>query len=111
MSCEAFYTEAEAVDGNCPEHGTPLEWIEERNWFFRLSAYQERLLELYAERPEFVLPGFRANEARSFIERGLQDISVSRAGQPWRPRSMKLRASFAPKAGPHELPAARVKLE
>jgi methionyl-tRNA synthetase len=83
VSCEAFYTEAEAVDGNCPEHGTPLEWIEERNWFFRLSAYQERLLELYAERPEFVLPDFRANEARRFIEQGLQDISVSRAGQPW----------------------------
>ena len=58
------------------------EWIEERNWFFRLSAFQEQLLALY-ERADFVLPGFRANEARSFIEGGLQDFSISRAGQTW----------------------------
>jgi methionyl-tRNA synthetase len=83
VSCEAFYTEADAPDGICPEHRTPLERIEEKNYFFRLSAYQERLLRIYEEQPEFVLPGFRANEARRFIEQGLQDISVSRAGQPW----------------------------
>ena len=58
------------------------EWIEERNWFFRLSSFQDQLLELY-ERADFVLPGFRANEARSFIEGGLQDFSISRAGQTW----------------------------
>ena len=67
----------------CPEHDVEPEWIEERNWFFRLSAYQERLLALYDERSDFVLPGFRANEARSFIAGGLQDFSISRAGQPW----------------------------
>jgi methionyl-tRNA synthetase len=50
---------------------------------FRLSAYQDRLLELYEARPDFVLPGFRFNEARSFIAGGLQDFSISRAGQPW----------------------------
>jgi methionyl-tRNA synthetase len=83
VSCEAFYAEDDLVDGNCPIHGTKPEWIEEKNYFFRLSAYQERLLELYDSRPDFVLPGFRYNEARSFIERGLQDFSISRAGQPW----------------------------
>ncbi len=83
VGCEAFKTEAELVDGLCPEHDRAPEWIEETNWFFRLSAYQDDLLRLYEERPDFVLPQFRANEARSFIERGLQDFSISRAGQPW----------------------------
>ncbi|HEU0337325.1 MAG TPA: methionine--tRNA ligase [Gaiellaceae bacterium] len=83
VGCEAFKTEAELVDGKCPEHGIEPEWIEERNWFFRLSAYQEPLLRLYDERPDFVLPSFRYNEARSFIAGGLQDFSISRAGQPW----------------------------
>jgi methionyl-tRNA synthetase len=81
--CESFYTEAELVDGKCPQHGIPPEWVEEKNYFFRLSAYQDKLLALYEENPEFVLPKFRANEARSFIEQGLDDISVSRATQRW----------------------------
>jgi methionyl-tRNA synthetase len=81
--CEAFKTEAELVDGKCPDHGTVPEWIEEKNWFFRLSAYQEKLLRLYDERPDFVLPQFRYNEARSFIEGGLRDFSISRATQAW----------------------------
>jgi methionyl-tRNA synthetase len=83
VGCEAFKTEAELVDGKCPEHGTVAEWLEEKNWFFRLSAYQERLLELYDERPDFVLPHFRYNEARSFIAGGLRDFSISRATQTW----------------------------
>ena len=83
VGCEAFKAEAELVDGKCPEHDVEPEWIEERNWFFRLSAYQEQLLALYDERPDFVLPGFRANEARSFIEGGLQDFSISREGLSW----------------------------
>ena len=83
FGCEAFKTEAELVDGKCPEHDREPEWIKERNWFFRLSAYQEELLRLYDERPEFVLPGYRYNEARSFIAGGLQDFSISRAGQSW----------------------------
>jgi methionyl-tRNA synthetase len=81
--CEAFYTEAELVDGLCPQHGIPPEHVEEKNYFFRLSAYQDRLLRLYDERPDIVLPRFRYNEARSFVERGLDDISVSRASQRW----------------------------
>jgi methionyl-tRNA synthetase len=82
VGCEAFKTESELVDGKCPDHG-PVEYIEEKNYFFRLSAYEERLLELYDERPGFVLPSFRYNEARSFIAGGLQDFSISRAGEPW----------------------------
>ena len=57
VGCEAFKTEDELVDGKCPEHDIEPEWIEETNWFFRLSAYQEQLLALYDERPDFVLPG------------------------------------------------------
>jgi methionyl-tRNA synthetase len=83
VGCEAFKTEDELVDGKCPEHDTVPEWIEEKNYFFRLSAYQDRLLALYDERPGFVQPTFRYNEARSFIAGGLQDFSLSRAGQPW----------------------------
>ncbi len=83
VGCEAFKNEDELVDGKCPDHGVEPEWLEERNWFFRLSAYQEALLRLYDERPDFVLPHFRANEARSFIEGGLRDFSISRATQTW----------------------------
>jgi methionyl-tRNA synthetase len=83
VGCEAFKTEDELVDGKCPEHDTVPEWIEEKNYFFRLSAFQDQLLRLYDERPDFVQPGFRRNEARSFIAGGLQDFSLSRAGQPW----------------------------
>ena len=83
FGCEAFKTEDELVDGKCPDHGTVPEWIEERNWFFRLSAYQDRLLAIYDEQPDFVLPQFRYNEARSFIAGGLRDFSISRATQTW----------------------------
>src|SRR4051794_8579092 len=83
VSCESFKTEDELVDGKCPLHDREPEWIEEKNYFFRLSAYQDKLLALYDERPDFVLPAFRYNEARSFIEGGLQDFSISRAGTDW----------------------------
>jgi methionyl-tRNA synthetase len=83
VGCEEFKSEDELVDGKCPIHLVPAEWIEEQNWFFRLSAYQDALLELYDTRPDFVRPPFRYNEARSFIAGGLQDFSISRAGQTW----------------------------
>ncbi len=83
VGCEEFKSESELVDGKCPDHDIVPEWIEERNWFFRLSAFQEPLLRLYDERPDFVQPDFRYNEARRFIEGGLRDFSLSRAGQPW----------------------------
>jgi methionyl-tRNA synthetase len=84
VGCEEFKNEDElTADGACPIHLTKPDWIEEKNYFFRLSAFQERLLALYDGRPDFVLPSFRFNEARSFIAGGLQDFSISRAGQPW----------------------------
>ena len=83
VACEAFYTESELVDGRCPQHGTTPEFVEERNWFLRLSSFQDALLGLYDRDPEYVLPRIRYNEARRFIEQGLDDISISRAGQQW----------------------------
>ena len=81
--CEEFKTEADLVDGKCPLHDREPEWLEEQNYFFRLSRYQDALLRLYDERPDFIRPPFRANEARSFVERGLRDFSISRATQKW----------------------------
>jgi methionyl-tRNA synthetase len=81
--CEAFYNEDELVEGLCPQHAIPLEHVEEKNYFFRLSAFADQVLALYDADPDYVLPRFRANEARSFVERGLDDISVSRGGQTW----------------------------
>jgi methionyl-tRNA synthetase len=68
---------------NCDICGRPAELISEENYFFRLSAFQERLLKLYEERPEFVLPDFRMNEVRSFVKSGLRDISISRRRLKW----------------------------
>jgi len=82
--CETFYTEKELEEGNtCPVHETAAEWKSEENVFFRLSSYQQPLLDLYAERPEFVRPETRLNEVRSFVESGLRDLSVSRADLDW----------------------------
>jgi methionyl-tRNA synthetase len=83
VGCEAFKSDEELVEGKCPIHDVAPEWLEEKNWFFRLSAYQDRLLALYDERPDLVLPSFRYNEARSFIVGGLRDFSISRATQTW----------------------------
>ncbi len=83
VGCESFKLESELVDGRCPDHGDTVQYLEEKNYFFRLSAYQEKLARLYDERPDLVLPRFRYNEARSFIEGGLQDFSISRAGEAW----------------------------
>ncbi len=82
-SCEAFYTEAELVGERCPIHGTVPEWLEERNWFFRLSAYADRLVAHYEAVPDFVTPRTRMNEARAFVEGGLDDISISRSSVTW----------------------------
>ena len=82
--CADFKTESELEEGNrCPIHKIVLEREREDNWFFRLSAFQEPLERLYAERPQFVIPQNRYNEALSFITQGLQDISLSRARLKW----------------------------
>ncbi len=68
----------------CPNHPeVPLQWLTERNWFFRLSAYQERLERWYEEHPDFVQPDYRRNEMLGFIRGGLEDFSISRAGVGW----------------------------
>ena len=82
--CADFKSDAELVDGNtCPIHLIALEREKEDNWFFRLSAFQEPLERLYAERPAWVTPAERYNEALSFIKQGLNDISLSRARLRW----------------------------
>lgn len=82
-SCEQFYTEKEIVAGLCPVHQQPVEWVEEQNWFFRLSAFTEPLLELYAREPEFLVPETRRNEMLNVIRGGLTDISISRGFSRW----------------------------
>ncbi|MDH3746227.1 MAG: methionine--tRNA ligase [Acidobacteriota bacterium] len=83
-SCETFYTEKElGADKTCPDHGRPTEWKSEENIFFRLSKYQEPLLDWYRSSPGPVQPATRSNEVMRFVESGLRDLSVSRAGLPW----------------------------
>jgi methionyl-tRNA synthetase len=82
--CADFKTDAEIGPGNtCLIHEIPLERESQENWFFKLSAFQEKLEALYAERPDFVLPDFRRNEALAFIKGGLQDVSLSRPKLSW----------------------------
>ena len=79
---EAFYNEDELVEGKAPT-GSEVEWVSEESYFFKLSAYQDKLLELYEKQPDFVSPGFRRNEVVSFVESGLRDLSVSRTTFKW----------------------------
>ena len=84
---EAFYDEKELVDGEGGEklspQGTPVEWTVEESWFFRLSAYQQKLLDLYNSQPDFIQPDSRRNEIMRFVEGGLSDLSVSRTSFDW----------------------------
>jgi methionyl-tRNA synthetase len=84
---EAYYDESETkVDDKGQRlgpNGTPVEWVEEESYFFKLSAYQDKLLELYAGDPQYVLPRERFNEVMSFVKGGLQDLSVSRTTFDW----------------------------
>ncbi len=84
---EAFWAESELIDGpdgtKLAPTGAPVEWVEEPSYFFRLSAWQEPLLELYAKNPDFILPPSRRNEVVSFVKGGLQDLSVSRTTFNW----------------------------
>jgi methionyl-tRNA synthetase len=83
---EAFYDEKELTgegDARLSPQGTPVEWTAEESWFFRLSKYQQPLLDLYAAEPDFVRPDGRRNEIIRFVEGGLSDLSVSRASFDW----------------------------
>lgn len=79
VGCEAFYNEAELVNGLCPEHQRAPELVEEENYFFRLSAYQEQLERIIASDEYKIVPESRKNEVLSFIRMGLQDFSISRS--------------------------------
>jgi methionyl-tRNA synthetase len=84
VGCEAFKQDSEIVDGHCQLHPTrKLEWVEERNWFFRLSKYEGFLKRLHAERPDFLQPDSRRNEILALLEQGLDDISASRSRLSW----------------------------
>jgi methionyl-tRNA synthetase len=84
---EAYYAEDETTVGEDNVRrggqGTPVEWVEEKTYFFRLSAYQDRLLALYDSQPDFIGPDSRRNEVASFVKRGLKDLSISRTTFDW----------------------------
>ncbi|HET7616918.1 MAG TPA: methionine--tRNA ligase [Vicinamibacterales bacterium] len=82
VGCEAFKQDKDLVDGKCPLHGA-VEWIREKNHFFRLSKYRDRLQAHFAAHPEFLVPDVRRNEILRLLDAGLEDISISRAGQAW----------------------------
>ncbi len=83
VACESFYQPSEIIDGLCPIHETPVVMLKEHNYFFRLSAYQDRLIELYETQPGFVAPESRRNEVLAFVRAGLQDLSMSRTSFGW----------------------------
>ena len=83
---EAFYDESELIDGEggkSSPQGTPIEWTVEESWFFKLSAYQQPLLDHFAAHPEFIQPDSRRNEVLRFVEGGLNDLSISRTSFDW----------------------------
>ncbi|HUZ71624.1 MAG TPA: methionine--tRNA ligase [Stellaceae bacterium] len=79
---EAFFDESELVNGKAPT-GAEVEWVEEENYFFRLSAWQDRLMAHYERHPEFIAPRARRNEVMSFVRGGLKDLSISRTSFSW----------------------------
>ena len=82
--CESFWTESQLVDGKCPDCGREVQLAEEEAYFFRMSAYADRLIKYYDEHPEFVLPLSRKNEMlNNFLRPGLQDLCVSRSSFSW----------------------------
>ncbi|OWZ24885.1 methionine--tRNA ligase [Wolbachia endosymbiont of Wuchereria bancrofti] len=79
---EAFYQESELIDGKAPT-GAEVEWVKEESYFFRLSSWQNKLLELYKNQPNFIFPESRKNEVISFVKSGLTDLSISRISFNW----------------------------
>src|SRR3989344_1425008 len=81
--CEAYYTEKDASDLNCPIHKKPLENMKEETYFFKLSKYQKQLLKLYEKNKNFILPNYRKNEIINRVKEELKDLSISRKNQSW----------------------------
>lgn len=86
VGCESEKTDSELVDGECPDHlGRELKIISEENYFFKYSAFQDKLLDFYEKNPDFIVPEFRFHEIKNFVSSGLQDFSISRLKEkmPW----------------------------
>jgi len=86
IKCEAFYEEGDLIDGRCPVHPEDpanIQRLKEENFFFRLSKYEQKLKDLYRDRPDFCEPEIRRNEVLGWLDRGLKDISVSRKNLSW----------------------------
>ena len=83
VPCEAYYTEDDLDGENCPIHKRPVQHVEEENYFFRLSRFEQRLIDWYSLHPSAVVPEHRVNEVLGFIKQGLQDFSVSRKTLTW----------------------------
>jgi methionyl-tRNA synthetase len=83
VACEEYYTDDELVDDLCPIHHRPVEYYEEENYFFRLSRFEDRLLDWYAQHPTAMKPEHRGNEALGLIRGGLRDFSISRTSIDW----------------------------
>jgi methionyl-tRNA synthetase len=81
--CEAFWTETQITDGKCPDCGRPVEKAKESAYFFKLSKYQDRLIELFEKNPEFLQPDSRRNEMLNFAKQGLEDLCISRSTFDW----------------------------
>lgn len=82
--CESFFLERQLNDGNCPDCGRSVEWVQEESYFFRMSKYADRLLQYYEDNPEFIQPASRKNEMiNNFIKPGLEDLAVSRTTFDW----------------------------
>lgn len=81
--CESFWTESQLVDGKCPDCGRPVEKAKEEAYFFRLSKYQDKLIDLFESNPEFLQPDTRRNEMISFVKQGLEDLCISRSTFDW----------------------------
>ena len=83
VGCEAYYTEKDLINGECPIHKRKVEILKEETYFFKLSKYQKPLLELYKNHPEFILPNERRNEIINRVKEGLQDLSITRTNFTW----------------------------
>ena len=81
--CESYWTDKQLDGGNCPDCGRPVERMSEEAWFFRLSAYGDKLLELFESKPSFLEPESRRNEMVQFIKQGLEDLNISRSSFDW----------------------------
>ena len=81
--CETFWIERQLVDGKCPDCGRPVETVQEESYFFRMSKYQDRLLQFIEDNPDFIQPVSRKNEMINFIKGGLEDLCISRTTFDW----------------------------